>query len=150
MAFEHKSRRIVRFAETDMAGIVHFSEFFKYMENAEHDFYRELGLSVHFEDPESVYGWPRVHASFDYLHPLRFENEFEVHLVVEKIASKTIDYRCLIRKIDEDRTLCARGRLRVICITKQAGNGKMSAAEIPPFFREKIESAPPNYIQDLE
>jgi acyl-CoA thioester hydrolase len=34
MAFEFKLTRRVEFAETDMAGIVHFSNFFRYMESA--------------------------------------------------------------------------------------------------------------------
>lgn len=150
MPYEHRSKRIIRFAETDMAGIVHFSEFFKYMENAEHDFYRSLGLSVHIQDDSSLYGWPRVHASFDYLKPLRFEDEAEVHLVVQEITSKTILYRCFIHKVGPETHLCAKGSLRVICITKEGGGGKMRAAEIPAFFRDKIETAPEEYLRELE
>ncbi|MCB9767676.1 MAG: acyl-CoA thioesterase [Candidatus Omnitrophica bacterium] len=150
MPYEHKSRRVVRFAETDMAGIVHFSEFFKYMENAEHDFYRTLGLSVHIQDQSSAFGWPRVHASFDYVKPLRFEDEAEVHIVVQEISSKTILYRCFIRKVGEENHLCAKGSLRVICITKEGGNGRMRAANIPPFFKDKIEAAPEDYLRELE
>ena len=36
-------KRRVEFAETDMAGQVHFSNFFRYMEAAEHAFFRSLG-----------------------------------------------------------------------------------------------------------
>jgi acyl-CoA thioester hydrolase len=43
MAFEYKVRRRVEFSETDMAGIVHYSNFFRYMEAAEHEFFRSLG-----------------------------------------------------------------------------------------------------------
>ena len=46
MAYEFKAIRRVEFAETDMAGIVHYSNFFRYMETAEHGFFRSLGLSV--------------------------------------------------------------------------------------------------------
>ena len=47
MAYEFKVRRRVEFSETDMAGIVHYSNFFRYMEAAEHAFFRSLGLSIH-------------------------------------------------------------------------------------------------------
>ena len=40
-------RRRILFHETDLAGIVHFSNFFKYMEEAEHAFVRSIGLSIH-------------------------------------------------------------------------------------------------------
>ena len=39
--------RRVQFYETDAAGIVHFSWFFRYMEEAEHALWREAGLSIH-------------------------------------------------------------------------------------------------------
>ena len=42
-----KTERRVEFRDTDAAGIVHFSVFFAYMEQAEHEFLRSLGLSVH-------------------------------------------------------------------------------------------------------
>ena len=32
--------------DTDMAGIVHFSNFFRYMERVEHAFFRSLGFSI--------------------------------------------------------------------------------------------------------
>ena len=44
------SRR-VQFAETDLAGIVHFSWMFRYMEEAEHALWRAAGLSI--ADPGS-------------------------------------------------------------------------------------------------
>lgn len=147
---EYKARRVVRFAETDMAGIVHFAEFFKYMENAEHDFYRSLGLSVHIRDEANVYGWPRVHASFDYLSPLRFEDEFEVHMVVAEVGSKTILYRCYIRTLGEDAKLCAKGNLKVICIKKEGADGRMRAANIPDFFRTKLAAASEDRLRELE
>ena len=38
MAYEHTAYRKVEFSETDMAGLVHFSNYFRYMEIAERDF----------------------------------------------------------------------------------------------------------------
>ena len=39
------SRR-VEFVDTDMAGIVHFTNFFRYMEQAEAEFFRSQGHSL--------------------------------------------------------------------------------------------------------
>ena len=39
-------RRRVEFCETDMMGIVHFSNFFRYAEAAEPAFYRSLEVSL--------------------------------------------------------------------------------------------------------
>ena len=57
MAFEFKLTHRVAFAETDMAGIVHFSNFFRYMENTEHAFYRSLGWSVIMSDLDPPLGF---------------------------------------------------------------------------------------------
>ena len=38
MTDEFRTTRMVEFFETDMAGIMHFSTFFRYMESAEHAF----------------------------------------------------------------------------------------------------------------
>ena len=66
--------RSVQFAETDLAGIVHFSAFFRYMEEAEHALWRAAGLSVAGDGLH----WPRVVAYCDYTNPLRFEDEITV------------------------------------------------------------------------
>ena len=47
VAYEFKIVREVEFSDTDMAGIMHFSNFFRFMEAAEHAFFRSLGLSIH-------------------------------------------------------------------------------------------------------
>ena len=47
MPSEFKLTRRIEFAETDMAGIVHFANFFRMMESTEHAFFRSLGLTIH-------------------------------------------------------------------------------------------------------
>ena len=80
-------RRRVQYKETDASGIVHFSTFFLFAEEAEHAMWRELGLSV--EPRETEIGWPRVAASFDFLRALRFEDEIEVRLSAE-VEERTV------------------------------------------------------------
>ena len=67
MPSEYRLKRRVQFYETDMAGIVHFSWFFRYLEEAEHAMWREAGLSI--ADGSGI-GWPRVEASFEFHRPL--------------------------------------------------------------------------------
>jgi acyl-CoA thioesterase FadM len=43
MAYQFKIRRLVEFSDMDMAGIVHHAVFYRYMESAEHAFFRTLG-----------------------------------------------------------------------------------------------------------
>jgi len=92
MAYEYHCRQRVEFADTDMAGIVHFANFFRYMERAEHEFLRALGLSVHAVNGDDVVSWPRVNAECKYRVPLSFEDELDVHLLVREKRSKSVTY----------------------------------------------------------
>ena len=113
---EHTYHRQVQFPETDASGIVHFTNFFKYVEEAEHAMWRAAGLSIAARDAEI--GWPRVAASFEFKKPLQFEDEFDVHLKVAEKTRKTIRYSAVLRKGGED---IASGSLTIICVRRRPG-----------------------------
>lgn len=142
MAFEYKAIRRVEFSETDMAGIMHFSNFFRFMETAEHGFFRSLGHSIVMDKRETPLGWPRVHASCDYKQPLRFEDEVEIHLLVSEKRSKAITYTFIFRKLNGPAPIeAARGKLTVVCVQRDE-EGAMSAVHIPPEIANLIDVAP--------
>lgn len=123
---EHVYRRRVQFPETDASGIVHFTNFFKYVEEAEHSMWRAAGRSI--ADHTADIGWPRVAASFEFRKPLRFEDEFEVHIKVAEKTRKTIRYSAELRK---DGQVHAIGSLTIICVRRQPGQ-PARARDIPP------------------
>ncbi len=152
-------RRRVEFADTDVAGIMHFSNFFRFMEVTEHAFYRELGFSVHpFGDsdptPETLkVGWPRVHASADFRLPLRFEEEVDVELLVEEVRTKIIRYLFRFWKNPDDaetRCLAATGRVTVVCVAIDPETRQMKGVAIPSDVRERIVAAPRDLIGESE
>ena len=126
-------RRRVQFYETDVAGIVHFSWFFRYMEEAEHALWREAGLSIH--PPESELGWPRVAASFEFQRALRFEDEVDIHLRIADITQKTIRYECVVTKDDQQ---VASGTMTIACVRKTP---MMRAVEIPEEIATRLRAA---------
>jgi YbgC/YbaW family acyl-CoA thioester hydrolase len=143
MPSEFTVRRRVEFSETDMAGIVHYSNFFRYMETAEHAFYRSLGFSVVHDRHDPPVGFPRVHASCDYWKPLRFEDEVEIHLRVIEKKAKSLAHQIVFRRVAADRVQeVARGRIVVVCVTKQP-DGSMSAVPIPSDIADKIQVTDP-------
>lgn len=146
MPYEQRIRRRVEFSETDMAGIVHYSNFFRYMEAAEHEFFRSLGFSVVTRQVDPPVGWPRVRAECDFKQPLRFEDEFEVHMLVSEKKSKSLSYQFRIRKLNAHPPVeVARGSLTVVCVTHQGG--VLKAAVIPREIADKIEVAPVELLQ---
>jgi YbgC/YbaW family acyl-CoA thioester hydrolase len=120
---EFRYRRLVQFAETDLAGVVHFSCFFRYMEEAEHALWRAAGLTIAPRDSEL--GFPRVSASIDFLAPLRFEDEFEVWIRIEAISRRSIRYASTITC---GGVTVATGALTAVCVRKAP---PMRAVDIP-------------------
>jgi len=116
----------VEFSHTDMAGIVHFSEYFRYMEAAEHAFFRERGLSVSQHIGEVRFSWPRVSCRFDYTAPLRFEDEFETHITLLRIGATSLTFSC---RVIHGNTLCAMGESTSVCCCMN--DGAMKKTPIP-------------------
>lgn len=122
---EFTLRRRVTFHEVDSAGIVHFSVYFRYMEEAEHALWREAGLSIAARGANV--GFPRVSASFDYHRPLRFEDEFDARIRIVAIGEKSMRYVCTLTKGDEK---LATGTITVVCVSR-GEDGVMKARPLP-------------------
>ena len=138
MTSELKVVRRVEFSDTDMAGIVHYSNFFRYMETAEHAFFRSLGFSVVTRQTDPPVGWPRVHADCDYFQPLRFEDEIEIHLLVTEKRSKSLSYQFRFRRLTPGPVLeVARGNMTVVCVKHE--DGSMRSTTIPKQIADQIE-----------
>jgi len=148
MAYEYKHTRMVEFSETDVAGIMHFSNFFRFMEAAEHAFFRSLGFSIHSRDGEDRVGWPRVHVECAYRLPLYFEDVVEVHLLVREKRRKSLVYTFIIRKVNEEPAQeVARGSITAVCVQWDPTNGKMGAVPIPSTIADQIQEAPPELLE---
>ena len=132
---EYRLRRRVQFYETDSAGMVHFTCFFRYMEEAEHAMWREAGLSI--APAGADVGFPRVAAAFEYHRALRFEDEFDITIRVTAIADKTMSYACVLSK---GETRIASGTLTIACVRKPAGE-PMKATSIPREIAARFQVA---------
>ncbi len=132
---EHRLHRLVQFHETDAAGMVHFSWFYRYMEEAEHALWRAAGLSV--AAVQDVF-FPRVSASFDFKSPLRFGDEFEMVIRVTGFSERTIRYAC---EMSRGETPIARGTLVAACVSVTPGQ-PLKAVPIPQAIRDRFAVAP--------
>lgn len=127
-------KRIVQFSETDLAGVMHFSNYFRWIEDCEHAFWRSIGLSVTHDGEMQSFSWPRVSVACEYNAPLRFEDEAELHLRVNRVGVKSIEWEV---RFTRDGTQTAVGRCTAACCTID-GPGGFRAIEIPEFVREKL------------
>jgi acyl-CoA thioester hydrolase len=135
LAKPFRMKRIVEFGDTDMAGIVHFAQFFRYMEAAEHAFLRSLGISVVMEWEGTPVGMPRVSASCDYISPARFTDELEIRVLVRRLGRSSITYGLEMFKGEE---AVARGQITAVFCHHVPGR-KLEALEIPATIRAKLQ-----------
>ena len=84
--------RRVEFSDTDAAGIAHFSAFFLFMEQAEHELLRSLGLSVMTRDAEGKISWPRVSVKCDFTSAVKFEDMVSVEIRIVRLGEKSVTY----------------------------------------------------------
>ena len=134
--------RMVEFADTDLAGLMHFSNFFRFVECAEHAFFRSLGFRVHTADGNEHQGWPRMEVSCKYLRPARFEQTLEICLRVEELRTSSLRYGFWIFADGEKpRSLLATGSFAVVHVALDTASHEIRKAPIPTALRAKLEIA---------
>ena len=132
-AFEIQRR--VEFYETDMAGIVHFSNFFRYMETCEHTFLRTLDHELHGQLEGLETGWPRVHATCDYRAPARFGDLLTIRLFIAEVRNRSVRYRF---EVSRDETLIAEGSIAAAHVALTPDGIK--AVPLPPALAQKLST----------
>lgn len=128
-------KRLVQFCETDLAGVLHFSNYFRLMEEVECAFWRSRDMSVIGSDGDQSISWPRVVCSCEYFAPARFEDELEITLKVAELGARSVTFDIVFRSRGER---IARGRVKGVCC--RTDEDAFQPVAIPDKYREKLES----------
>ena len=131
-------QRRVEFHETDLAGIVHFSNFYRYMETAEHAFLRSLGHSIHEQVGTAEIGWPRVSARCEFKRPVRYDDVLTIRVAIEEIRTRSVRYGFRFH-VDPEAPPVAEGEVAVACVRFDGSDIK--AIPIPDAVRTDLEAA---------
>ena len=135
-------QRRVEFSETDMAGIMHFSNFYRFMESAEHAFFRSMGHGVHKTVDGETVGWPRVHSSCDFFRPVRFEDTVTIRLTIEEIRRRSVRYiHTFLLGEGDEAAVVASGRMTTACVRLDRDIGKIESIKIPDSLLGALETA---------
>ena len=127
----------VEFSDTDAAGLVHFTAFFRWMEQTEHAFYRSLGGKAYERTPEGEFGVPRVHASCDFLKPVAYGEELEVVLTVREKGSRKLAYSAEFLSPPGGEPV-AKGNMTVVSAFRPADGGAFRSVSLPDPLEEGI------------
>jgi acyl-CoA thioester hydrolase len=143
MAYEHTSTRRIEFSETDMAGLVHFSNFFRYMETAERDLFEAAGVDLIKTKPGELVGWPRARAECRFSAPIRFGDTIDIHIAVKAVKDRSVDYQFRIFRKNPDgtRTQAAKGNMTTV-LTELTDSGELRSVQLPDSLRQRLTEAP--------
>ena len=134
MNSEFRMTRRVQFAETDLAGVLHFANYFRYMEEIEHAFWRSLGMSVIVPDSERSISWPRVAVHCSYRAPAHFEDELELVLQLTKLGRRSLEFEVDFFRGSERLAEC---RYTTVCC--EMCDGAFTTITVPDEIRRVLE-----------
>ena len=93
--------------ETDAAGHNHFAAAFRWLEEAEHELLRSVGMPT-----EEIARIPRVHIDIDYKDRLYFGQKIAVQVTVVKVGTSSCTYDFQVRT--DEGVIAVSGSLVVV------------------------------------
>ena len=102
----------VYYEDTDMAGIVYYANYLKFIERARSDWVREIGIDqLAMKADGVVFAVRRVEA--DYLAPAVFDDQLEVRTTLDAITPARM---VMGQEVWRDQTCLFRAAVTIVCI----------------------------------
>jgi acyl-CoA thioester hydrolase len=80
-------------------------------------------------------GFPRVSATCDFLHPVRFEDVVDIEVRVERVGRKSVTYTF---DFTHQGKLVAKGRVSAVCCRMRPEAKELESIEIPEDIRDRL------------
>ncbi|MGE7544412.1 acyl-CoA thioesterase [Sporosarcina newyorkensis] len=123
----------VQWGDTDAAGIVYYPNYYKWMDQATHNFFKSIEFATSRLMKEEQIGLPLLETRCNFFQPLVFEDPFIISTTVIEIRDKVFQ---LSHRFYKESELVAEGS-EVRAWTSFEGN-KPKAVSIPGVVREKM------------
>jgi len=119
----------VYYEDTDLAGIVYYANYLRFIERARSEMVREAGIDqVEMKARGLVFAVRRVEA--DYLSPAKYDDQIEVRTALDRVKGASFD---MPQEVWRDDTLLFKARVSVV-VLNTAGR----ATRLPADIRAKI------------
>jgi acyl-CoA thioester hydrolase len=125
---------IPQFADTDAAGIVHFSRLLCYVEEAEHRCLFSLGYPIDPCNPE-YYQWPRISFTAEFLRPVKAFFPKNITLSVPRLGKSSITWHW---EMNDSNHCYARGEMKTVCC--KINNSQMDSVPLPASLRQALSA----------
>lgn len=116
----------VYYEDTDLAGVVYYANYLKFIERGRTEALRALGVDqLALKEAGLVFVVRRLTA--DYLMPARFDDLLEVKTMVHRIGGASVE---MVQEITRDQALLFRAEVRIACIDPLSGAPSRLPAEV--------------------
>lgn len=108
----HRKQIRVYYEDTDMAGIVYYANYLRYIERARSDWVREVGIDqLAMKEAGVVFAVRRVEA--DYVAPARFDDILEVRTTLDSLSAAKM---VMGQEVWRGETLIFAAKVLIVCI----------------------------------
>ena len=124
----------VRWSEGDAQGIVYNARYFDYIEVAQAEYFRNLGIRLYDEESRKRFDTATVRATLEFKSPARVDDVLEVHTRVSGIGSSSLTMVSELYRQCSDELLM---RAEMVYVNYDS-DARVSRA-VPDDLRELIE-----------
>lgn len=122
-----------RYYETDRMGIIHHSNYIRWMEEARIDMMNQMGYPYRrFE--EMGYLSPVLHAECEYKKSVKFDDEIHINVTLQELGKLKFTLKYEMYNMTQDGVLSAYGITRHCFLNSKTGFPVMMNKEIKGFY----------------
>ncbi len=108
----HSMTLRVYYEDTDMAGIVYYANYLRYIERGRSDWVREIGIDqLAMKDQGVVFAVRKVEA--EYIQPARFEDILEVRTMLDSLSAARM---VMAQEVWRGDDLLFTAKVQIVCI----------------------------------
>ena len=133
--FKHTLR--VRWKECDVQGIAYYGSYLDFIDVAQAEYFRNLGILTHNPDKREIFALAAVKVTLEYKSPAKIDELIDVFLRVEKIGNSSLDKRSEIYRNGTNDLLCS-GQSISVNFDSDSGKSRNVPSEIKDII-EKFE-----------
>uniref|UniRef100_E6PEA1 Putative Pol-Pal system-associated acyl-CoA thioesterase n=1 Tax=mine drainage metagenome TaxID=410659 RepID=E6PEA1_9ZZZZ len=124
-----RTRVRVQWADIDAAGIMYFAAYWRYIERAEMEFFRDLGFAYEKIFEEYDFWLPRVKTDAEYFGPALMDDWLELQTSIEHVGSASLRWQTVVMN-ERLGEAGARFTLTCACMDRVTRTSKPLAPEL--------------------
>ena len=123
----------VYYEDTDVAGIVYYANYLRYLERARTEWIRTLGIDQSILIDQGL-AFAVTHVNINYLKPARFNDLLEIVTVVTKAGKASLMFEQVARNKENPDLVYCKADVKAVCIYMET----MKPVALPERILEEV------------